>query len=844
MWNALPPTVVAAPSLELFRSRRLTPLTLYVKEALNAMAEGDFGKVLHLSIARLILGWKSADASVSLADLIKEGISSFVSQAGNPEDAILRQLLTLCVGIASLQLFVQNNWTGPISNHKASEFLPQCFQSTEKEKEVHDFAKSSLSPTDTTIYSLVCIPQLLLTAKCILVDSSCHLQLCKTADWWRLRCLWIQQQLLDERSPEIYAAIMPLIESFKENEILMSSEETSALPIMLHLECCHIFAYYYEYKLATNSITSAQKLSGLEVALSGALGKRTRFQEEDRAQLVLRVRREGDGGGEQKSEKILENVPEGLPKSLSLDDDTVLDAINFQDEGSVRLPGLSGLEQAVILGVCMEHKRSRAKDLLLAEEVISYLVGILQQPQDWSVQTLALRVRCQMEKSKSRKRERAMMQMQVLVDQISSATCSAPDRLKLFYCVNLPPRWTLEGELAELLISLGCVSAALEIYVRLQLWEDVVSCYRSLGKPDKAIHVIEEQLAVKESALMWCLLGDVTQEKKYYEKAWEVSGQRSNRAQRSLGIRYLHDKEYEKAIECLELSLERNFLQYGAWFSLGYAAFQCERYDTAAKAYRRCVLLEADNSQSWNNLATAYVKLNEKGKAFRTLQEALKRDYENWKIWDNFLGVSMDVGEFEEGIRAYSRLLDLREKHVDEAVLGVMVRVVMEDVMDNTGRPGSVLKPKLVELFGRLTSQVTNNSVVWSLYGRLLGGCLTDNAIENDKALQCLVRSHRLVTQDQRWHSEVSSVQEVIQASQTLTEAYLHCSKEKQATAQAIQLLSSAKLMLKSVISKIKQEYYDPVSPPESWKDLSNPVSGLETKLQEVMDRIAQLKAA
>lgn len=77
----------------------------------------------------------------------------------------------------------------------------------------------------------------------------------------------------------------------------------------------------------------------------------------------------------------------------------------------------------------------------------------------------------------------------------------------------------------------------------------------------QAIHIIEEELAKEETALMWCLFGDVTLEKKYYEKAWEVSGQRSSRAMKSLGLIYLHDEDFLKAIECLELSLDINYLQ-------------------------------------------------------------------------------------------------------------------------------------------------------------------------------------------------------------------------------------------------------------------------------------------
>ena len=54
------------------------------------------------------------------------------------------------------------------------------------------------------------------------------------------------------------------------------------------------------------------------------------------------------------------------------------------------------------------------------------------------------------------------------------------------------------------------------------------------------------------------------------------------------------------------------FKQYDAWFMLGNAAFRSEKWDIAARAFRSCTNLEPDNHQTWNNLAAAYIKQNQK----------------------------------------------------------------------------------------------------------------------------------------------------------------------------------------------------------------------------------------
>lgn len=73
--------------------------------------------------------------------------------------------------------------------------------------------------------------------------------------------------------------------------------------------------------------------------------------------------------------------------------------------------------------------------------------------------------------------------------------------------------------------------------------------------------MIKDQLAIKETVVMRCLLGEVTGKKEHFEQAWEFSNHKSARAQKSLGLHYLREENYEKCIECLEKSLEKNYLQ-------------------------------------------------------------------------------------------------------------------------------------------------------------------------------------------------------------------------------------------------------------------------------------------
>ncbi len=48
---------------------------------------------------------------------------------------------------------------------------------------------------------------------------------------------------------------------------------------------------------------------------------------------------------------------------------------------------------------------------------------------------------------------------------------------------------------------------------------------------------------------------------RYYEEAWQVSGCRSARAQKSLGLYYMREKAWSNCVDCLQLSLRVNPLQ-------------------------------------------------------------------------------------------------------------------------------------------------------------------------------------------------------------------------------------------------------------------------------------------
>nr|CAD7257445.1 unnamed protein product [Timema shepardi] len=721
------------------------PLSSTANADLALLCSSNFSEIFSIFL-------KNSSSFDTLDSLLQKAVKSYLDEKCNTS---FQQMEVLNVGVACLRLFVQSNWTGPSLPVTLPIPCLECLAGKEEE------VTTCLTLDGESCCSVMRHPLLLLFARALLSNCAEQLSLIPSSKWWWQRCLFVHQQVLDEFSPTIHTALKNLLKEALEKEPVVQDPRSW---ILFHLEAAQICLYYSEVVHSKTHVESALDLANMKLALVGALGKRTRFQEKQLAQLMVKV-------SVSRNDDVIPSVDtKHLPKDLSLDDEVRLNQIKFANEDDGKFPALLPLEQAVVLATLIQTQKSQPKDGLANEELLPYISCILSRPQSWSLQMSALFLRCRLDSSGSRTVERAMMQAQTLVDSIDAAMPSAPDRLSHLFVSHLPPRWEVEAELADLFIHLGAINSALDIYLRLEKWEEVISCYTLLKLRHKAAEVIRQELEKKETVKMLCLLGDATDDVSCYEKAWELSKHKSGRAQRHWAQYHFARKEYAESIPHFSKSLSINSLQVTLWLRLGFACLDTENWELCATAYRRYCVLDSENFEAWNNLAKAYVKLGQKPRAWRALQEAVKCNFENWRVWDNILAVGMDCGEFSEVIEAYHHLLDLKEKHVDTEVLQILVQAVTRDILDSQGVPAGRLRAKLLTLFGRLTSQVTNNSKVWWLYSQLTASQDEKTHSILQLTVQYLQKAQRSAVQDAHWVQDTAKCKTVMDISISLVD--------------------------------------------------------------------------
>ncbi|KAF2870450.1 hypothetical protein BDV95DRAFT_60911 [Massariosphaeria phaeospora] len=500
---------------------------------------------------------------------------------------------------------------------------------------------------------------------------------------------------------------------------------------------------------------------------------------------------------------------------------------NLAELDPAKQPLLDPLDSVILLSYASSVVNTNPADGITREETLPYATRVLEGgSSNWQVYTQALLVRSRIEGHRSRTMERGLLQLQALVDQIIAETSGGSDmtvteetgeqvaaflpkaktdesvavteRLRYVFQLASPSRWELEAELAARWVSVGGLRSALDIYERLEMWAEAALCWAATDKEDKAKKIVNRQLfhatngnddiadpdqeiwegaprnpPPADAPRLYCILGDIDGDLSMYEKAWEVSGQRYARAQRSLGQRYIASRDYDKAAKAYSLSLKINALNHPAWFALGCAYLELQQFVDAVEAFARCVQLDDQDAESYSNLAAALLHvrpkqengtdgMTEKAPTRQPRQDALtafKRaatlKHDNSRIWSNVLAVAGSVSppSWPDIVTAQRRLCELRgsidgEKCIDDELLELLVRhVIQQEGGFDMSKPGLArMVHELVEK--QIKPLITFSPKLWTVLSTLY--MHTDRP---SSALECHEKAWRAVTSQPKWES-------------------------------------------------------------------------------------------
>lgn len=357
-------------------------------------------------------------------------------------------------GIAAFNAFLQANVTGPI-------LTPAQAQLARPHADKLNLQLASLDIDGVSVYPFIPHIDLFCLAKHVIEIVTPGLWAASAAStttgislpWMRLRLLIWHYKLFIQPSlsgsaftkhagmsevPSLVERIQDALASVEADVVgeawdLGGAKWTTEDQVRFLVEKANVCIMLGRDGAAREALGRAAELHGFSYALSGALGKRTRFQEKSTSQLVVLAKSRHDG------DAAVGDEHEQVPEALLLNDDTLLEEIKYGGEGlhgevdagvqalplALRSlkpdeqPPLNPLDQIILLTEATLKDSFSPVDTLTSEEVLPFAVRVIgEKGANWQIYTQALLVRSRIEMHRSRTVERGVLQMQAVVDQV------------------------------------------------------------------------------------------------------------------------------------------------------------------------------------------------------------------------------------------------------------------------------------------------------------------------------------------------------------------------------------------------------------------------------------------
>ncbi len=440
-----------------------------LKSLAQSLLDGDFSTILSSPTARILLGHEN-DISTQDIHLSEDTddyslytsrrLGALLSSSSTSESARRRtQTELLIIGLAALHAFLQSIVTGPPLDWDVKTLtLPTVVLTRPCEAErLRQHMLQSLTTDGTAVYALTPNIELFWLAKIVFCDSS-FLECGDVARWARTRVNFWHQKLLSDNAATLQESLFQDLEILGKRILGNDKRYGKEGRAQFLLERAAINLHHGLDAKAREDLTEAARETGFQYALTGRLGKRTKFQEKELSQLVVLAvsadepesgtavinmeSRPASNGNAVSPNSATESGTK--PQNVGLNDDTLLDSISFsknlastpthiEDRESLppRLadldpstqPLLKPIDSIILLSTASAITNTSPQHGLTREETLPYATRVLEGgSNNWQIYTQALLVRSRIEGYRSRTVERGVLQLQALVDQVIAET--------------------------------------------------------------------------------------------------------------------------------------------------------------------------------------------------------------------------------------------------------------------------------------------------------------------------------------------------------------------------------------------------------------------------------------
>lgn len=676
-----------------------------IEPHLVALEQAKYNDILTLPLIQTLLG-QTEGAKAPKDELCKPGKwrSSITSQleltlSEMGSDSTYKAHLIFIAALAALQAFQQSNVTGPPLPFDSARviFSPDVHTDSKVLHQVRRVLVDELSVDGIGAYKLTPNIELLSLADALLTDNLLGAT-SWTAKWARMRISFLHQRILSEESSTLQTAVYDLMAQV---EGRLSGDSTS-LPAFLQ-EQAAVHTHHGFDRKARQALDQATKLTGFEFALTGLLGKRTKWQEKDLSQLVVLAKSRDDATKESTNGTSKAEVKaSSKPENLDLNDDTLLESISFTQQPSTastdmkaadtlpasllgldpgKQPLLHPIDSITLLLYASSITNTSPGDGLTREETLPYATRVLDGgSSNWQVYTQALLVRSRIEGYRSRTAERGLLQLQALVDQVIAETApslssdqdsAAPSVAKIEAASAASSEDTQTTFLPRIAASDSAPASQRLRYIyplcsptRWELEAELAERWVSLGGLRSALEIYERLEMWAEAALCWAAteredkarvvvrqqLFHCTAGKEHDDEVTEGSGETWSGEPRS------PPPADAPRLYCILGDIDADATMYEqAWIvsgkryaraqrSLGRLAFAARDFPAAATAYKHAVSQNQLSGTSWFALGCAQLEMQDFADAADSFTRTVQLDDTDAEAWSNLASALLNLG--------------------------------------------------------------------------------------------------------------------------------------------------------------------------------------------------------
>ena len=536
---------------------------------------------------------------------------------------------------------------------------------------------------------------------------------------WKIRLLKIWNKLIIVPIEHLSKEIEILYEKLK---IVEKSDLSNFIQGELLVEKSFNYIRYYNYKKCTSTIEESKQKLNLDISLTGKFGKKTKYQTFSNPILVVDVKNEQNNINNNAN---ITNAKTNIENNITLDsvrnDNPLLEKpflVDPEEEKKYANQIITINDQIYLCALLNYLHKGLPDEDINREIILSYSEKGLKTSFDWLVYSKLLLHRSFAESKSTKKIERSLLQVETLCNQYNDREPIPYERMKKAFIIDYPMIFALKKFYAESYMSYGALRTAYSIFMELFMYEDAIKCLYASNNKEEAEKLAKEVINKHPEPGIYCLLGELENNKDLFFKALEITNNKYPRALRCLGrYYYAVEKNTNKAKEYYEKAMAINPSFPSIWFTLGMIYIGEKNFNKGLVAFSKILSNDDSNGDVWGNMGVCFIHLNKFKEAEKCLEEGYYKSKSNWRMLDNLIYVSIENKNLNKILFALNEYYIIGHgDKIKNSYFLFATKFYIENLPNFNEHDKEYLKNKIFNIFEKYADSDGLRPEIWDLY--------------------------------------------------------------------------------------------------------------------------------